>query len=103
MHQAVRTTADSALDDRRLVLRLSEDGYIVEVSASPASLFGFEPGQVLGKTIASCVDIFHLLEEDGGDVRPSCGLRGVISSLPFPTANSGCALDAPACLRTFCL
>lgn len=48
-----------ALDERRLLLELdAATGLVQSVSNSPAQLFGFDPRVLVGKTVASCLDIF---------------------------------------------
>ncbi|KAL6757720.1 hypothetical protein V8C86DRAFT_1620236 [Haematococcus lacustris] len=54
------------LDERRLLLVLSSKGIVQEVSASPASLFNFEPTALLGSHLSYVIDVLRPRPGDGG-------------------------------------
>ena len=60
-HTACSTTWHAqALDERRLVLNVSESGQVTHVlSRTPASLFGFAPEELVGLHVCECLDILR--------------------------------------------
>lgn len=64
--QAKPVTFTTALDDRRVSLRIDAHGDILEVSNSPAQLFGFNPHLLIGRNLSNCLDIFRGLPTTGG-------------------------------------
>ncbi len=52
------SSMEQAMDERRLLLKMNQSGIVTKVGASPESLFGFNPSEMLGKPISSFVDIF---------------------------------------------
>jgi hypothetical protein len=51
-----------ALDERRLVVEVDMRGIVQAVisSSSPASLFGFEPHRLMGRSLGDVVDVLHV-------------------------------------------
>ncbi|KAJ9529821.1 hypothetical protein QJQ45_022220 [Haematococcus lacustris] len=58
--------SNKVLDERRLLLVLSSKGIVQEVSASPASLFNFEPTALLGSHLSYVIDVLRPRPGDGG-------------------------------------
>jgi hypothetical protein len=62
-----RSSEAAAADERRLVLRVRMDGTIVGASrATPAALFGCDPGHLVGSKLGSLLDVFLEYEKSGG-------------------------------------
>ncbi|WIA17635.1 hypothetical protein OEZ85_014441 [Tetradesmus obliquus] len=59
-------TFPAALDSRRLSLTIDSAGTILEVGDSPAAVFGFAPGLLLGRNVSECVDVFRGLPQRDG-------------------------------------
>ena len=53
-----KSSITQALDERRLSLIIDEHGTIFQVGGSAPALFGFDPGNLIGKPIGSAVDVF---------------------------------------------
>ncbi|GFH07330.1 PAS domain-containing protein [Haematococcus lacustris] len=76
------TSLDTALDERRLKLRVNTDGYVTSVGKSGVHLFGFEPQELLGCHLTTFLDI----------LRPS----GLAPAHPKPAAS-----PAPAAAEAY--
>lgn len=75
MVRAERVPPEVALDERRLVLTLSEAGMVVAVGGSPEALFNFPPINLLGRAVDEVVDIFQAwTHEEGEGSSPACRL-----------------------------
>ncbi|WIA37851.1 hypothetical protein OEZ86_014704 [Tetradesmus obliquus] len=64
--KATPFTFPAALDSRRLSLTINSAGTILEVGDSPAAVFGFAPGLLLGRNVSECVDVFRGLPQTDG-------------------------------------
>lgn len=53
-----KSSITQAQDERRLSLIIDEHGTIFQVGGSAPALFGFDPGNLIGKPIGSAVDVF---------------------------------------------
>jgi hypothetical protein len=51
-----------ALDERRLLVEVNTKGIVQAIlsTSTPGSLFGFEPHQLMGKSLGDVVDVLHL-------------------------------------------
>ncbi|KAJ9513849.1 hypothetical protein QJQ45_020929, partial [Haematococcus lacustris] len=81
------TSLDTALDERRLKLRVNTDGYVTSVGKSGIHLFGFEPQELLGCHLTTFLDILRPsgLANDGAPARP----RPVASPAPAAAELAG--------------
>jgi hypothetical protein len=50
------------MDERRLLLEVNTQGIVQAIlsTSTPGSLFGFEPHQLMGKSLGNVVDVLHL-------------------------------------------
>ncbi|KXZ56448.1 hypothetical protein GPECTOR_1g400 [Gonium pectorale] len=55
MMEAIPSRREKALAERRLVLTVDADGVVTEVDDGPAWLYGFEPSQLRGRSLADVV------------------------------------------------
>lgn len=56
--QVERSSMEQMLNEKRLVLHLTDGGKIKSVSDTGPLLFGFEPTELVGKTLDSIIDVF---------------------------------------------
>lgn len=63
-----KSTPEAGLDERRLLLRVNENGYVVAASPSPASLFGLEPRDLRNRKLSDVVDVFSSWTQQGNDL-----------------------------------
>ncbi|KAJ9529670.1 hypothetical protein QJQ45_014402 [Haematococcus lacustris] len=70
---------EQVLDERRLCLLLNSRGYVLDISNSPASLFGFDASALVGRHLAYILD----------ELRPSTGQQGDVASLMDDEVQAG--------------
>lgn len=59
-------TFPEALNERRLVLSLDNQGNVLDTASSSSSLFGFKPSLLVGRNLSECVDLLSGLPVTGG-------------------------------------
>lgn len=76
-------------DQQRLLLTLNHAGTVLSArDATPRALFGFSPGELVGRPLAAVVDVFGLWRRQHGE-------DGSLLALLAETAASGGGVGAP--------
>ncbi len=73
MVQIEALTPEQALAQQRVTLQVDASGCILQASEAPQALFGFKPAALVGRSLASCVDV--LRSQQGQELQ--AGLRAL--------------------------